>query len=160
MRWPVKWFPFHAALCLTSLISLSAAAAAMAADIAPGDVRFDDAAVAGRVSDHVGNAEAGKKAFVNRGLGNCLACHAVSTLSDELFHGDVGPSLDGAAGRWSAAQLRAIVVNAKQVFGPDTVMPGFYTLDVGTGVAKAFKGKTILTAEQVEDVVAFLGTLK
>jgi len=133
---------------------------AMAADVAPGAVQFDKATVSARVSDHVGSAEAGRKVFIDRSLGNCLACHTVTSLSNELFHGTVGPSLDGVASRWPSGHLRAIVVNSKRVFGPDTVMPGFYSLEVGADVAKAHQGKTILTAQQVEDVVAFLGTLK
>ena len=69
-------------------------------------------------------------------------------------------SLDGVGDRWSPEQLRAIVVNSKAVFGPQTVMPGFYSLDVGAHVADEFKGKTILTADQVESIVAYLATLK
>jgi sulfur-oxidizing protein SoxX len=152
----MKWIASHATLCFVAMLSASA----VAAEVAPGDVRFEHAAVAAQVSDQGGNAEAGRKTFIDRSLGNCLACHTVSALSSELFHGTVGPSLDGVASRWSTSQLRAIVVNAKEVFGPATVMPGFYTLAVGTGVAKAHQGKTILTAQQVEDIVAFLGTLK
>jgi L-cysteine S-thiosulfotransferase len=56
--------------------------------------------------------------------------------------------------------LRAIVTDAKQVFGPQTVMPGFYSLHVGVDVRKDLIGKTILSAQQVEDVVAYLSTLK
>ena len=89
-----------------------------------------------------------------------LACHQVSAQSKELFHGDVGPSLDGAGSRWKPEELRAIVTDSKQVFGPETVMPGFYSLNVGMDVRKDLVGKTILTAQQVEDVVAYLETLK
>jgi len=81
-------------------------------------------------------------------------------MSEQLFHGEVGPPLDGVASRWNAAQLRAIVVNSKAVFGPETVMPGFYSLEVGKHVRKDLVGKTILTAEQVEAIVAYLVTLK
>jgi sulfur-oxidizing protein SoxX len=81
-------------------------------------------------------------------------------LEKEQFHGNVAPPLDGAADRWTPEQLRAIVADAKQVFGEQTVMPGFYSLKVGINVRKDLVGKTILTAQQVEDVVAFLATLK
>ena len=84
----------------------------------------------------------------------------MSALKKELFHGNVGPSLDGVADRWKPAELRAIVTDSKQVFGPETVMPGFYSLNVGVNVRKDLVGKTILTAQQVEDVVAYLETLK
>src|SRR3546814_14565870 len=74
---------------------------------------------------------------LDRKLGNCLACHANSDLSEQLFHGGVGPSLDGAGERWTPEQLRAIVVDSKAVFGEQSVMPGFYSLDVGVNVRKA-----------------------
>ncbi len=61
--------------------------------------------------------------------GNCLGCHQVSSLKGESFHGEVGPSLDGVAGRWDAAHLRMIVVNPKHVFTEATVMPAFYRID-------------------------------
>jgi sulfur-oxidizing protein SoxX len=107
-----------------------------------------------------GDAVAGAKAVAGRRLGNCLSCHAISALSAEEFHGDIGPPLDGVGGRWDAATLRMIVVNAKMVFGPETVMPAFYLTDGLNRVRPEFAGKPILTAQQVEDVVTFLATLK
>lgn len=133
---------------------------AAAAEIAPADVKFEDNAVAAPLTDAAGNAEEGAKVLASRSLGNCLACHAVSVLNKEQFHGDVAPPLDGAAERWSPEELRAIVADSKQVFGEETVMPGFYSLNVGVDVRKDLVGKTILNAQQVEDVVAFLATLK
>jgi L-cysteine S-thiosulfotransferase len=106
-----------------------------------------------------GNANEGVKAVTGRRLGNCLSCHEISALRSEEFHGNVGPSLDGVAGRWDAAALRMIVVNAKMVFGPETVMPAFYRVEGLNRVRPEFAGKPILTAQQVEDVVAFLATL-
>ncbi len=107
-----------------------------------------------------GDVKEGAKVVVGRRLGNCLSCHEIDVLRDEPFHGDVGPSLDGVAGRWDAAALRMIVVNAKMVFGDETVMPAFYRVDGLNRVRPDFAGKPILTAQQVEDVVAFLATLK
>lgn len=137
-----------------------AATFAHSAEIAPGDVRIEDMAVKSSLSGVRGNPEDGAKILATRGLGNCLACHAVKALSDEQFHGDVAPALDGAADRWTVDELRAIVVDAKQVFSDETMMPGFYSLKVGINVRKDLVGKTILTAQQVEDVVAYLATLK
>ncbi|MDE2375980.1 sulfur oxidation c-type cytochrome SoxX [Bradyrhizobium sp.] len=105
-----------------------------------------------------GNAGAGKKVFLTRTLGNCLACHQVTSLKSEEFHGEFGPSLDGVAGRYSEAQLRLIVADPKRIFA-DTVMPAFYRNDGLSRVRPEFVGKTILTAAQVEDVVAYLKTL-
>lgn len=106
-----------------------------------------------------GNPEAGKKVFLTRTLGNCLACHAVTSLKSEEFHGEFGPPLDGVAGRYTEAQLRLIVADPKRLFA-DTVMPAFYKNDGLSRVRPEFVGKPILTAGQVEDVVAYLETLK
>jgi monoheme cytochrome SoxX (sulfur oxidation) len=105
-----------------------------------------------------GDAAAGKKVFLTRTLGNCLACHQVTSLKSEEFHGEFGPSLDGVAGRYSEAQLRLIVADPKRVF-TDTVMPAFFKNDGLSRVRPQFVGKSILTAAQVEDVVAYLKTL-
>jgi sulfur-oxidizing protein SoxX len=149
-------------------VRLAIAAAALIAgittvaakDIPPGDVKVVDGKVAGAITDAEVTVAEGRKAFADRKLGNCLACHANSDLSEQLFHGEVGPPLDGVAERWTPEELRAIVINSKAVFGEQTVMPGFYSLDVGQDVAKAFEGKTILTAAEVESIVAYLATLK
>lgn len=143
---------------LAALLALSAPASA--AEIAPADVPFGDKGVETSLTGQPGNPEEGAKVFVGGRLGNCLACHANQAMSKELFHGNVGPALDGVAGRYSEAELRAIVVDSKKALTPETVMPGFYSLNVGVNVAKDFVGKTVLTAQQVEDVVAYLSTLK
>lgn len=104
-----------------------------------------------------GDPANGKKVAINRKLGNCLACHKMPV--DEPFQGNVGPSLMGVAGRYSEAQLRLRIVDPK-VFNPMTIMPGFYKDDGLHRVMKKFQGKTMLTAQQVEDVVAYLTTLK
>jgi len=134
--------------------------AAPAETIGPKDVVVADGSVARSLTGKPGNAEEGAVVFKTKKIGNCLACHVNSAMPKELFQGNVGPSLDGVASRWDEGQLRAIVVNAKAVFGEGTVMPGFYSLDVGANVTKDLVGKTILSAEQVEDVVAYLTTLK
>jgi len=139
---------------------LAIAGQAAAETVAPGDVKFEDGTVTASISGAAGDPANGADVFKNRKLGNCLACHANSAMNKELFHGEVGPVLDGVADRWSAEELRAIVVNSKAVFGEETVMPGFYSLEVGKNVREDLVGKTILSAQEVEDVVAYLGTLK
>jgi sulfur-oxidizing protein SoxX len=114
-----------------------------------------------------GDPAAGRTVMINRGLGNCVACHAVTDMLDVPFHGEVGPSLDGAGDRWSEAQLRGIVANAKLTF-EGTIMPAFYKKSGYIRPGDAYTGKaatpeqleTILSAQQVEDVVAYLLTLK
>lgn len=135
-------------------------AAATGQVVPPQDVKIKDNAVMASLTGKPGDAAAGRKYFVDKKLGNCLACHADKDLSKQLFHGNVGPTLDNVASRWKPEQLRAILVNAKAVFGPQTVMPGFYSLDVGKNVRKDLVGKTILSADQVEGIVAYLSTLK
>lgn len=113
-----------------------------------------------------GDPEQGRVVMTNRGLGNCVACHAVTDLEDVPFHGEVGPTLDGAADRWSEAQLRGIVANAKMTF-EGTIMPSYYRKSGYIRPGNAYTGKaaepdqleTLLTAQQVEDVVAYLMTL-
>lgn len=111
------------------------------------------------LTDKPGDPAAGKKAFTDRKLGNCLACHALKQLNKEPFHGNIGPALDGVGSRYSAAELRLRIANPKAI-NPDTIMPGFYKKEGLHRVMKKFEGKTILTAQQVEDVVAFLASLK
>ena len=142
-------------------LAIAISGAAMAAEVAPADVKItDDMTVETSLTGVPGDASKGREVFANRRLGNCLACHANTDMKDQLFHGDVGPSLDGVASRWNEAQLRAILVNSKKVFTDATVMPGFYTLEAGINVREESVGKTILSAQDVEDVVAYLATLK
>ncbi|CCD98185.1 putative monoheme cytochrome c sulfur oxidizing protein(SoxX) [Bradyrhizobium sp. STM 3809] len=124
-------------------------------------IRLDvvDYAIPKSLTGAPGNADAGKNVFLTRTLGNCLACHQVSALKSEEFHGEFGPSLDGVATRYNAAQLRLIVADPKRIF-TDTVMPAFYKNDGLNRVRPEFVGKPVLTAAQVEDVVAYLETLK
>ncbi|MFV2035676.1 MAG: sulfur oxidation c-type cytochrome SoxX [Halocynthiibacter sp.] len=142
-------------------LTIFLAGTALAETVAPGDVTIsDDLTISKSLTGMAGDPVAGRKVFANRKQGNCLACHANKDLSEQLFHGEIGPPLDGVAERWNVEQFRAIVTNAKVVFSDATMMPGFYSLEVGEDVAKKFVGKTILTAQQVEDVVAYLTTLK
>jgi L-cysteine S-thiosulfotransferase len=158
---PEETSPMFGAKYILAAVALAVGvASASATDVAPGDVKIADGVIATSLTGSTGDPAKGRKYFANRKLGNCLACHANKDLSNQLFHGNVGPSLDGVASRWKPGQLRAIVVDAKAVFGPDTVMPGFYSLKVGKHVRKSLVGKTILTAEQVEAIVAYLVTLK
>jgi len=102
---------------------------------------------------------AGRKTIISRKSGNCLACHKINKLSDQPFQGDVGPTLNRIANRYTEGQLRQILVDSRKYF-PKTSMPPFYTKSGMLRVRKKYQGKTILTAQQVEDVLAFLKTLK
>lgn len=153
---------FPAGLLTASLgvFMATTVAVAKASDIVgPADVEVSAINIDKPLTSQVGDVAEGRKVFADRKLGNCLACHANTELSEQLFHGEVGPALDGVASRWKPEQLRTIVVNAKIVFTDLTVMPAFYSLDVGENVREDLIGETILTAQQVEDLVAYLGTL-
>ena len=73
---------------------------------------FNAGAVGANLTAQAGDPAAGRKVFMNRKLGNCLACHANEDMSDQSFHGEVGPALDGVADRWEEAELRCIIVNS------------------------------------------------
>jgi sulfur-oxidizing protein SoxX len=129
------------------------------ADTAPSDVVFSDGAVMASLTTVSGDAAAGRDIFKNRKLGNCLACHMNDDMPKQQFHGEVGPPLTGVGGRWEEAELRGIVTNAKMMFD-GTIMPGFYIDSGYERPLKKFDGKSILSAQQLEDVVAYLLTLK
>ena len=105
-----------------------------------------------------GDAERGLKIVTNRQVGLCLLCHS-GPYPQERFQGTMAPDLKGAGSRWSEGQLRLRIVDAARVT-PQTIMPPYYRVDGLTRVAAGFRGKPILTAEQIEDVVAYLVTLK
>lgn len=141
------------------------ASSAFAGEVKPTDVVYEDGAVATSLSGAPGDPSAGA-ILMNKGSGNCIACHAVSDLSELPFHGEIGPPLDGVADRWSEAELRGIVANAKAMF-EGTMMPSFYKTEGFIRVGDAYTGKAaegevapLLTAQEVEDVVAYLMTLK
>ena len=105
-----------------------------------------------------GDAERGMKIVTNRQVGLCLLCHA-GPYPQERFQGTMAPDLTGAGARWNEGQLRLRMVDAAKI-NPETIMPPYYRVDGLTRVAPGFRGKTILSAEQIEDVVAYLMTLR
>lgn len=153
---------------VTGLVFAGLAVAGIAgAEVAPGDVVWTDGvAVAESLTGVPGNAEAGVAVVSNRAQGNCVACHEISSLPNVQFQGNVGPSLDGVASRWSEAELRGILVDAKHMF-PDSRMPSFYRTEgfirPGDGfTARAANPETfgpLLNAQQIEDTLAYLMTL-
>lgn len=140
-------------------------AGAVVAEVGPGEVVFEDGAIAQSLTGVQGDPESGRS-IMNKGSGNCIACHAVSDLNDLPFHGEIGPMLDGVADRWSEAELRGIVANAKIMF-EGSMMPSFYKTSGFVRPGNAYTGKAaegelepLLTAQQIEDVVSYLLTLQ
>jgi L-cysteine S-thiosulfotransferase len=105
-----------------------------------------------------GNPERGRAIVVNRQVGLCLLCHT-GPFPEERFQGTLAPDLKGAGARSSEGQLRLRIVDASRL-KPDTIMPPYYRVDGLERVAPAFQGKPVLTAEQIEDVIAYLMTLR
>ncbi len=115
-------------------------------------------AIAKSLTGKPGNAANGRKLAINRKKGNCLACHKMP-IPEQAFHGEMGPELIGVAGRLNEGQIRLRIVDPK-FFNRDTIMPAFYKNTGFTRVLKKFKGKTMLSAAQIEDLVAYTMTLK
>lgn len=151
----------------TTVIAFAVSAYAVTAgEIAPTEVSFSDGAIEASLTGAPGDPAAGREIVSNKSMGNCVACHAVSDLADIPFHGEIGPMLDGAGERWSEAELRGIISDAKQMFD-GTMMPSFYKTEGFIRPGKAYTGKAaddtfgpLLSAQQIEDVVAYLVTLK
>ena len=96
--------------------------------------------------------------MAKRQVGLCLLCHS-GPFPEERFQGDLAPDLTGVGARLSEGQIRQRMVDSTKV-NPQTIMPAYYRTEGLTRVAPAFRGKTVLTPEQIEDVVAYLVTLK
>ena len=105
-----------------------------------------------------GDAGRGLRLLVARDSANCVLCHAVPDAAVR-FAGDVGPSLAGVGARFTIPQLRLRVADNLRVH-PATIMPSYYKVDGLARVASAYRDKPILSAAEVEDVVAYLATLR
>ncbi len=106
-----------------------------------------------------GQPERGRKVILNRKKGNCLACHIINVLKEQPFHGEVGPNLSSVGRKYTEGQLRQFVVDSR-VFNPRTLMPSYFVKTGLVNVLKKYRGHTVLTAQEVEDVVAFLKTMR
>lgn len=107
----------------------------------------------------LGDPQKGRTVMISANKGNCIACHRVAALSGEPSHGDLGPTLNGIGSRYSEAQLRQVVINPKLVF-QNTIMPAYHTTEGLDRVQAPLAGQPILSAAEVEDVVAFMKTLR
>ncbi len=104
-----------------------------------------------------GDPARGRAIVANRQVGLCLLCHS-GPFPEERFQGNLAPDLRGAA-RLTEGQIRQRIVDSRKV-NPQSIMPAYYRSEGLVRVAPAYRGKTVLTAEQIEDVVAYLLTLK
>jgi sulfur-oxidizing protein SoxX len=104
-----------------------------------------------------GDATRGRALALDR-ASTCILCHS-GPFPETGFQGDLAPNLAGAGARWTEGQLRLRLVDASR-FNPTTIMPSYYRTDDLRRVGKSWQGKPILTAEQIEDIVAYLVSLR
>ena len=132
--------------------------AALAAASAAAQPRWVGDTIPAPLTAQAGDAQRGRAIVASRQQGLCLLCHP-APIAEERFQGNLAPSLAGAGSRWSAAPLRARIVEARRL-NPATTMPPFHATDGLQRVGTAWQGKPVLDAQQVEDVVAWLLTLR
>jgi len=109
------------------------------------------------LTDQPGDPTRGRAIVANRQVGLCLLCHT-GPIAEERFQGNLAPDLAGAGSRLSEGQLRMRLVDSRRV-NPQTIMPAYFRSEGFTRVGAPWQGKTVLAAQQIEDVVAYLRTL-
>lgn len=139
-----------------ALVTLSAGGASAEPALRPYEVIGD--AIPRSLTGAKGDPARGRAIVTNRQVGLCLLCHT-GPFPEQKFQGTLAPDLKGTGTRWSEGQLRLRIVDSSRI-NPETIMPPYYRVQGLTRVAPAFVNKPILTAEQIEDVVAYLTTLK
>jgi len=143
--------------CAVTLAFASLAAPSRAQDgLRPYEVEGD--AISQSLTGTAGDPARGRAIVTNRFVGLCMLCHS-GPFPDVPQQGTLAPDLKGAGTRWSVPQLRLRIVDAARAV-PDSIMPAYFRIDHLRHVAPQFRGRPVLTAEQIEDVVAFLATLK
>jgi L-cysteine S-thiosulfotransferase len=115
-------------------------------------------AIPAALGENAGDPVRGRAIVVDRQVGLCLLCHS-GPFPEQKLQGTLAPNLAGAGSRWTAGQLRLRIVDSSRL-DPQTIMPSYYRTEELTRVAPGFAGKPVLSAEQIEDVVAFLTTLR
>jgi sulfur-oxidizing protein SoxX len=105
-----------------------------------------------------GDPSRGRAIVADRQKGLCVLCHS-GPFPEVRFQGNLAPDLAGAGARWDEGQLRLRIADSARL-DPQTIMPSYHRLDGFVRVAAPFAGRPIFTAEEVEDVVAYLVTLK
>lgn len=105
-----------------------------------------------------GDVQRGRAVVADRRVGMCLLCHS-GPIAEERTPGNLSSDLRGAGSRWSEGQLRLRIVDARRL-NPDSIMPAYHRTEGLNRVGAPWQGRPLLTAQQVEDVVAYLLTLK
>ncbi len=142
---------------VASIITTAIADADTAMPVPPEYEVVDDG-IPEALTDRIGDARNGRIVFLDRDRGHCLLCHVVESI-DEPFQGNLGPDLSMVADRLNAAQFRLRLVDSTRL-NANTVMPTYFRVEGLRQVSRAFVGKTVLSAQEIEDVVAYLETLR
>jgi sulfur-oxidizing protein SoxX len=138
------------------IAAVPVAAAAGGSPVARYEVVGD--AIPAPLGGEAGDAIRGRAIVLDRAVGNCLICHRIP-VADEPFQGDLGPDLEGVGGRLTAGQLRLRLVDPTRL-NPATLMPTYHRTDGLNRVAERFRDRPVLTAREIEDIVAYLATLR
>ena len=146
-----RWTAFIAGACLVAIGIDPANAQASRSYSVVGD------AIPTSLTGMPGDATRGRALVVERSS-TCILCHS-GPFPEQRFQGDLAPSLAGAGNRWSEGELRLRLVDASRL-NAATIMPSYYQLDGLNRVGPAWRGKSILSAEQIEDILAYLVTLR
>jgi sulfur-oxidizing protein SoxX len=120
--------------------------------------RIDGDRIEASLTGRPGDPARGRQVVADRQVGLCLLCHA-APIPEERFQGNIGPDLRGVGARLSDGQIRLRLVDAAGL-APDTVMPSYYVVEGRNRVGQAWRGRPVLSAGQIEDVVAYLATLR
>jgi sulfur-oxidizing protein SoxX len=119
---------------------------------------WDGDAIPNSLSGKPGDPSKGRLIVTSRQTGLCILCHS-GPFPEERFQGNLAPDLKLSVANLSAAQLRARLVDPSKS-NPNTIMPAYYRIDHLNRVAPSFLGKTVLGAQEIEDVIAYLLTIR
>lgn len=111
------------------------------------------------LTERPGDPVRGRRVVTDASNSTCLICHEVPTLEEFPNQGKIAPSLEGLGSRYTAAELRLRLVNPKLLV-PDTMMPAYYRTEALTRVQRQYVGRTIYSAQDIEDAIAFLMTIR
>jgi len=141
-----------------AVVAANAIAQSPVSTVSPASIVFEGDAIPAPLTATPGDAARGRNVVIERDKGHCILCHAVPD-PEVKFAGNVAPPLNGVARRLTAAQIRGRIADPTR-HDRDTVMPAYFRTEALRRVAKPYAGKTVLSAQDVEDAVAYLSTLR
>jgi sulfur-oxidizing protein SoxX len=143
---------------LQGLVVVALTSTALAQQPSSTSVAVIGDAIPNSLTGAAGDASRGRAIVANRQKGLCLLCHT-GPFPEDRFQGTLAPDLKGAGGRLSEGQLRLRLVDSGRL-NPATIMPAYYKIEGLSRVSTSFRGKPVLTTDEIEDVIAFLKTLR